>query len=261
MSPKKSEGRFNESLELTCSYEKSDTDAQSFSWFRNDTQLADTFKDYSVEKQAYKSTLKIHHLKLDDENVLYRFGSIDGSGVKQIGCDFPKIQVLPELMTDRPEEKLTHDRITIRRQNGESIRFTCRLKTDADSKLIPKWEFGVHSENFHELPNGLIVQDNDVIIDSIGKQHQGYYRCTFADRDGESKVLLRMKDRFAAWWPFLGIVIVVIICVVIILLIEKRQKAAKKAAADASEDKTNDPLVSPTNKSNVEENKTSYVNA
>lgn len=49
-------------------------------------------------------------------------------------------------------------------------------------------------------------------------------------------------DRYAAWWPFVGIVIVVLICVIVILAVEKRRKVAQKAAAVAT-DKTSEPFV------------------
>lgn len=90
---------------------------------------------------------------------------------------------------------MTPERITIRRQNREPIRLTCRLTAAADSEFIPKWEFSPENKDFHELPNEIVVRDNDLIIDTVERHHRGYYRCSFANRDGTSTVLLRMKGK------------------------------------------------------------------
>lgn len=260
------EGRFNGSLELSCSYKHPKNDAQeaSLAWFRDGTKLMSEQEGYSIENKSGKSTLKIHNLHLNDEKAVFRFSRVDNASVETSLCVFEKIRVLPEITTERSDEKLTAERITIRRGSGESIRLTCRLTADANPALIPKWQFSPENKDFHELPNAIVARDNDLIIDTIGRHHRGYYQCSFADHDGTSTVLLRMNDRFAAWWPFLGIVVVVIVCVLIILAIEKRRKASRKAAAAAvaaSDEKTTDPLVRETDRSNVDENKKSYVNA
>ncbi|CAF4886668.1 unnamed protein product, partial [Rotaria magnacalcarata] len=49
-------------------------------------------------------------------------------------------------------------------------------------------------------------------------------------------VLLRVKDRLAPLWPFIGIVGTVALLVIVILIFEKRQKPARKAAGTEDEE-------------------------
>lgn len=110
-------------------------------------------------------------------------------------CRFYFSSVFPKITTERSDEKLTAERITIRRDSGASVHFTCRLTSLPDSSLIPKWEFSPENDKFHDLPSGILVQDNDLIIKPVENQHRGYYQCSFENRNGTSKVLLRMKSK------------------------------------------------------------------
>jgi len=242
--PKKPEGHFNESLALICSFKKSNPHGKSFSWFRGETIITDKTSGYSIATKSDKTILTIKNLHLNDENEAYWFGTYEENDIAYRPCDFPTIKIFPKITTERFDEKLTAEQITIRRDNGASVHLTCRLTSHIDSSLIPKWEFSPENDEFHDLPSAILVQDNDLIIKSVEKQHRGYYRCSFENRNEKSKVLLRMKNRYAAWWPFVGIVIVVVICVTVVLAIEKRRKVAQKAAASAAaKDKTSEPLI------------------
>lgn len=185
--------------------------------------------------------------------------------LKEIRSSFERSLVLSKpgrIETDRSNEKLTSERSTVRRHQGESIRFTCHIDPVYDPSNAPEWSFGTDNEHFGDLPADVQRENNQLIIDQVKKVHRGYYRCTL--NHVSLSALLRVKgksdsamissntglihlDPYAALWPFVGIVIAVIICVVLILLVEKRQKMAKKAAAAAASssarDGTEDPFV------------------
>ncbi|XP_002741151.1 neuroplastin-like [Saccoglossus kowalevskii] len=75
-----------------------------------------------------------------------------------------------------------------------------------------------------------------LIIKSVQHEDRALYNCTAANDytyDSE-ECMLRVKDRLAALWPFIGILIEVVVLCAIILICEKRQKG--KQAQDEDDD-------------------------
>ena len=168
------------------------------------------------------------------------------------------------IKSDRKHEKFESTGESVRRTQKESIHLTCEVLPEPDQNDPPvdvQWDFSFDGTSFSSLPDNVVVNKTELIIDQISKSNRGYYRCT--SNNVSFSVLLRVKgsltiasktrttsciyfclwlDRLAALWPFVGIVCTVIFCVFVILLIEKRQKAAKKALAaeDDTHDQAND---------------------
>ncbi|XP_045189922.1 neuroplastin-like isoform X2 [Mercenaria mercenaria] len=81
-----------------------------------------------------------------------------------------------------------------------------------------------------------------LMIYSLEDEDEGYYKC-FAENDVEplnatAEMRVRVKDKYAALWPFLGIVVEVVVLCVIILVYEKRRskKLEEEDAVDSNQD-------------------------
>lgn len=79
------------------------------------------------------------------------------------------------------------------------------------------------------------VQDGIMKISQLEFEDRANYTCNATNEfgSGEAHTFVRVKDKLAALWPFLGICAEVLVLVIIIFLYEKRR--AKKEASDAEE--------------------------
>jgi len=153
---------------------------------------------------------------------------------------------------------------SIRRSEDESLSLQCLIDPESRTGYPILWEFSKNDHSFVKLQNedeGVKIKGDKIEIDHVKKIHRGYYRCTL--NKVSFTVLLRVKDRLAALWPFIGIVCVVLILVIIIIIFEKRQKSNKKpnATDDDEQDQANDPLVRTSIKTSDNENKKRAVKA
>lgn len=65
-----------------------------------------------------------------------------------------------------------------------------------------------------------------LVIVKINQTDQNSYICSVINSVGSTNVTayIRVKDRLAALWPFIGIVIIILITVIIILVVERNRK-------------------------------------
>ncbi|KAH9497641.1 hypothetical protein DERF_013614 [Dermatophagoides farinae] len=75
------------------------------------------------------------------------------------------------------------------------------------------------------IQNNETAQESVLTIESIVPQDRYFYVCKAVNEitDYNNTILLRIKDKYAALWPFLGIVAEVIILCIIIFVYEKRK--------------------------------------
>ncbi|XP_077994604.1 protein amalgam-like [Glandiceps talaboti] len=73
-----------------------------------------------------------------------------------------------------------------------------------------------------------------LMIKKVSHEFRGHYVCnaTYMGKTESEECLLRVKDRLAALWPFIGILIEVVVLVAIILICERRQKSKQQDYAD-----------------------------
>ncbi|UJR31577.1 hypothetical protein I4U23_019064 [Adineta vaga] len=253
------------SIDLKCEYSGIDGDGQFQEWYRdNMTVNSEKPGHYIVRKTSNETTLTIKIFVRNDSSVNRWYVKTSKPGYSaRPACEFGRIRLIASPQSIKTEkELLDSSHGSLRRNEGGFINMTCNIKPKPNRgyHLNPvKWEYSVDDKNYTALPAGVIQSEENITISTVKKMHRGYYRCTL--NKISFAVLLRVKDQYAALWPFLGIVAVVLILVLIILIFEKRQKAARKAVVTNDEDHTKDPLVRSTNKSSDNDNKKRAIKA
>ncbi|CAF0774914.1 unnamed protein product [Adineta ricciae] len=251
---------------LSCHYAGRDTSGDFLEWYRDSMPVKDEKPGHYVVKTSDKESNLTIKIFVKNDSLAHSWSvKTKKSTSGGIACRFNQIRLIqsPQSITT-DKEVLDASESSVRRIEGESVNFACNVEPQDQGYYRPKrvrWEFSTDNHNFGRLPAEIEeTADNLLKIKEVKKIHRGYYRCELNNR--HFTVLLRVKDRLAALWPFLGIVGVVLILVFIILVFEKRQKATRKAAtATNDEDNTRDPLVRTTNKSSDNDNKKNVVKA
>ncbi|KAL1502160.1 hypothetical protein ABEB36_007346 [Hypothenemus hampei] len=96
--------------------------------------------------------------------------------------------------------------------------------------------------------SGKEVENGVLIISNVNKQDRGVYSCIGTNKYWEkdqqiSESMIRVKDKYAALWPFLGICAeVIVLCAIIIIYEKKRNKSElEESDTDQSPDQKNTP--------------------
>ena len=77
-------------------------------------------------------------------------------------------------------------------------------------------------------PNGII--NGTMVIRNLNQDDRGMYTCNLTNHPSllfSTSTSLRVKDMYAALWPFLGIIAEVVILCIVILIFEKRNSKAE----------------------------------
>ncbi|CAF3709959.1 unnamed protein product [Rotaria sp. Silwood1] len=255
------------SLELKCEYKGVDGNGQFVGWYKDGVAVS-TEKPghYAVIHNETHSILTIRiFVKSDSDVKVWQVKTNKMDNEEPSQCRFGPILLKPSpqgIETNRPNEKIDSTHGSIRRSEDKSVHLKCIIepKQDNPNDINIQWKFSKDGHSFSSLPSGINIIDNQLIIEKVKKNHNGYYHCSL--NDVSFTVLLRVKDRLAALWPFIGIVSVVLVLVIIILIFEKRQKSNKKNSSDDDEqDQANDPLVRTTTNMSENDNKKRAANA
>ncbi|CAF1361352.1 unnamed protein product [Rotaria sordida] len=256
-----------QSFQLKCEYTGNDGDGEFVEWYKDDIAVS-TEKPghYIVQQNETESILIIKiFVKFDADVKVWQVKTKKNGNEAPSQCRFGQIALKPSpqgIETNRPNEKIDSAHGSIRRSEDKLVHLTCIIepKQDNQNEINIEWEYSKDGETFSDLPPGINKEANRLVIEQVKKIHNGYYRCLL--NGVPFTVLLRVKDRLAALWPFIGIVSVVLVLVIVILIFEKRQKSNKKTSTDDDEqDQANDPLVRTTTNTSENDNKKRAVNA
>ncbi|CAF1168644.1 unnamed protein product [Adineta ricciae] len=259
-------GVLKHSLKLTCVYQGVG-DGEFEEWYRDGFPVSQEKPGhYAVDNKEGESTLTIKIFVRSDADVKQWYVKTKKAGQEEPpACRFGQIalKASPQgIETDRANEKLDSAHGSLRRNEEQSITLKCIVEPkNLSNGNIVEWRYSPDHHLYNDLPDGVKIENNELVIEQVKKIHRGYYSCEL--NDVKFSVLLRVKDRLAALWPFLGIVGIVVVLVAIILIFEKRQKSNKRAAAtdDDDQDQANDPLVRTTTKSSDNDSKKRTVKA
>ncbi|XP_050296807.1 neuroplastin isoform X2 [Anthonomus grandis grandis] len=151
--------------------------------------------------------------------------------------------------------KIKSDNINV--VENDKLRIECSIL--GNPQPVINWR--IESENFNgsDFDSRVKIQDyrdesnqnvvnGALIIDPVNKTDRGHYFCigtnVYLDtqRD-ETESIIRVKDQYAALWPFIGICIeVIVLCAIIIIYEKKRNKSElEESDTDQSPDQKNTP--------------------
>ncbi|GJQ65988.1 putative immunoglobulin [Trypoxylus dichotomus] len=134
---------------------------------------------------------------------------------------------------------------------GEKLRITCH----ATGKPAPNITWQIGNEIYTNSSGNVKLQEDPekkipnaiLIIEKVNMTNRGTYTCrgysSIIDKTVEDHTLVRIKDRYAALWPFLGICLEVFVLCAIILIYEKKRNKTEleESDTDQSPDQKNTP--------------------
>lgn len=127
------------------------------------------------------------------------------------------------------------------------INLTCLVK---GNKVEVKWRYendtGVAVERNFTYFDADGVKNGRLFVKSANKTDRGSYYCSGRSGDlqsEESKVFVRIKGKYAALWPFLGICLEVLVLCTVIFIYEKRRDKTELEESDT--DQGPEPRSSP----------------
>lgn len=91
------------------------------------------------------------------------------------------------------------------------------------------------------------LTDSQLIIDNLEENDRAVYRCSVANDINEANVtvMVRVKDKLAALWPFLGILAEVAVLCTIIFIYEKRRAKQEYDESDTDPNNESKPSTEP----------------
>lgn len=130
---------------------------------------------------------------------------------------------------------------------GEKLHLVCGGKQSPDVKI--SWTFG--NQNYTRSKGRVkITKDQErgiygavLIVENIEMNDRGNVICRVsynwsdpvAEHSSEAETFLRVKDKLAALWPFLGICAEVVVLCAIILVYEKKRNKAELDESDTDQ--------------------------
>ena len=127
---------------------------------------------------------------------------------------------------------------------GEKLHLSCAGKLESGVKIV--WTFKDRNYTTSEGRVKLSKDDEKKIsnailtVENIQLDDRGYVYCRASynsseDIPAEDRTLVRVKDKLAALWPFLGICAEVLILCIIILIYEKKRNKSELEESDTDQ--------------------------
>jgi len=212
------------STELTCNVNNADIEVSTIVWKRKDQVLNNTEK-YMITKanDSHSSTIKINKPEANDEgqyHCLVTMVGIEREFSRVLRLDTkPKVQEFEKLRSKVEDETAV---IECNVTGSPTPEITWSKKLEGSEEFVKVvYDARVNAtENSDGVPGAKLV----ITVLSI-KTDRGDYMCEASNPLGmdSQQASLKVKDKLAAVWPFLGICAEVAILCSIIFIFEKRR--------------------------------------
>lgn len=130
-------------------------------------------------------------------------------------------------------------------EDGKMLKISCNVMDDyaAPEQISLKWFMSKYEENdmndvvsdedgIHLFAHNTTTQD--LIIDKVTKDHRRLYKCHASNgmTENSKSILIRVRDKYSAAWPAVGIIIELVILIGVICFVENRRVEPDKGAYD-----------------------------
>ncbi|XP_022912966.1 neuroplastin [Onthophagus taurus] len=222
-------------LVLQCNVKNGNATALQFVWKKDDKDVVDTLKDRATYSSNDNNVTLTISKATDDDAGNYTCISKDG--------DSATIRAATTIQVNTPEN--------VNVVEGEKLRIVCAVV----GKPVPEISWSVGEINYSSssghvtlLPDPEKNITNAVLlIDNVNITHKGPYKCIgrslITNETVFDEAMVRVKDKYAALWPFLGICLEVFVLCAIILIYEKKRNKTEleESDTDQSPDQKNTP--------------------
>lgn len=225
-------------LVLTCNVSEGG-DITKIEWFKDDKKLETVGSRHYAIKKA-EGSLIIERTREEDAG---EYSCQLGSEKHSFFVSAIVIVKVPENVYVVENEKL--EIACIARGTEPKITWMFSNSTDVDGPFQEIQSGGRYKLDDHEN-----IANSRLVIDHAELSDRGFYKCvgisdfmkTAGIASAESDSMVRVKDKLAALWPFLGICAEVFILCAIILIYEKRRNKTDldESDTDQSPDQKND---------------------
>lgn len=137
------------------------------------------------------------------------------------------------------------DKLSQTVSEGNKAEFKCSVLYGNEQKIKVDWEWRKNDTALSDIEGKLTITSNEnetsLVISNVVEADKGEYECHVKNLYGQhsERIQLRVKDAFAALWPFLAIVAEVLILCVILLVYEKKCSKKRNSAEDETEQTQN----------------------
>lgn len=219
---------FGRKLNLHCNMTNNEEFTFHLDWYKNDKKLeeSDRLKIFQLN-----SSLAISKTEADDEGT-YRCEVLNDTVVDKLQPQTFKVIWL-EVKSMPKSSSVTVE---------EQLVLECPVRGKPKPSIIWKKDERPILEVFNETrvkfePNENGIQNGKLLINNVDRGDRGNYTCTITIFS-ETRIIftfIRVKDIYAALWPFLGIVVEVLVLGIVIFIFEKRRAKAEFEESDTDQ--------------------------